>query len=138
LERRSLIHFSIDGCAVAVMLFAAACTSSEESDRRDLKAAFAIDAPLDAALAQAETEAKAGRDDAAADILKRTAEAAGKAAVDAANAVAPRTIERRDSVAAYESALRGTDLDEKLAAVEKQIELEKRVLAFSTEIQHPR
>ncbi len=128
------------------------CTSSEEADRRDLKAAFAMDAPLDSALARAEKEAKAGHDDAAVDILKRTAQSAGSAAVDAANAIAPRTTwgktekttlvaletERRDSVERYESALRGTDLDEKLEAVQKQIDLEKRVLAFSTEIERPR
>lgn len=143
MERRGLI---------ALTALVLACTNPEESDRRDLNAAFDVDAPLDHALAAAEAESKAGHDDVAADLLKRTAEAAANAAVDAANALAPRTpwgrdekaklvaleSERRDEVARYESALRGDDLDKRLAALEKQLELEKRVVAFSGEIRRAR
>ncbi len=134
---------------LVVALVAAACTNPAELDRRDLESAFALDAPLDRALHEAESAAKKGDDPAAIDILKRTAEPAAQAAVDAANAVAPRTAwgrtekaalvsienDRKSEIARYESALAGTDLDAQLAAVEKQLELEKRVVAFSGEIE---
>jgi hypothetical protein len=139
LERCGLVAFAI-----------VACSNPAELDRRDLKAAVAFDAPLDDALARAESESKLGHDDAAIDILKRTAESAASAAVSAASAVAPRTAwgrqekdalvsvetERRDEVERYERALSGADLEDKLAATEKQIDLERRAIALFAEISH--
>ena len=77
---------------LTVLLVAlAACSNPAELDRRDLESALALDAPLDRALHDAENAMKTGDDKAAVDILKRTAEPAASAAVEAANAVAPRT-----------------------------------------------
>jgi hypothetical protein len=80
--------------------------------------------------------------------LKRTASPAADEALNAANAVDAKTAwgrkekdalvklarDRKDELGRYESALRGTDLDAKLAAVQKQLEIEQRAAALELEV----
>jgi hypothetical protein len=135
--------------ALALLVLVLACRDDGGAlDRADLKNAMAADVALDRALKTADDAEMANHDDEAADILKRTAAPAADDALAAANAVSPRTAwgkkekdalvalvrDRKDEVGRYERALRGTDMDEKVAAVEKQLAIEKRASALSQEI----
>lgn len=127
-----------------------ACTRGDPgaADRDELKRALASDVALDRALKSADDAERAGHDDQAADILKRTALPAADESMAAADGVSTRTPwgrkekdtlvtfarDRKDELGKYEHALRGTDLDEKLAAIEKQLELEKRAQTIAQEI----
>lgn len=80
--------------------------------------------------------------------MKRTAVPAADDAVKAANAIDAKTAwgrkekdalvslarDRKDEVGRYEGALRGTDLDAKLAALQKQLEIEQRAAALELEV----
>ncbi len=125
-----------------------ACNDAAAHDRIELNRAIEADKTLDRALKDADDKSRAGRDDDAADILKRTASPAADEALKAANAVDAKTAwghkekdalvklarDRKDEVGRYESALRGTDLDAKLAAVQKQLEIEQRAAALELEV----
>jgi hypothetical protein len=80
--------------------------------------------------------------------LKRTAAPAADEALAKANAIDARTAwghkekdalvalahDRKDEVGRYERALRGSDLDEKLSALQKQLEIEQRAAALELEV----
>ena len=80
--------------------------------------------------------------------MKRTAAPAADQALAKASAIDARSPwgkkekdalvalarDRKDEVGRYERALRGTDLDEKLAALQKQLEIEQRAAALELEV----
>ncbi len=133
------------GCCLA---FLVACNDATVRDRAELGRAIEADKTLDHALKQADDASHAGNDVQAADILKRTAAPAADEALAKANAIDARTAwgrkekdalvalarDRKDEVGRYERALRGTDLDEKLAALQKQLEIEQRAAALELEV----
>lgn len=109
---------------------------------------MSADENLDDALKKADDAERAGRDDDAADILKRTAEPAADQALATANALAPRTDwgrkekdaltalerDRKDEVGRYEAALRSGDVEQKIAALKKQLDIEQRAKGIAEEV----
>ena len=89
----------------------------------------------------------AGLDEDAANILKRSHPDAERAVAEA-EGLAPRSPwgkkqkdalvalehDRKDELDRYEKALRSGDLDEKLAALKKQLELEQRAKGIAEEV----
>lgn len=134
--------------AVALVALAGCRPDPGALDRTDLQATLAADGTLDDALKKADDAERAGHDAEAADILKRTASPAADQAVAAAETLAPRTPwgkkerdalvalehDRKDELAHYESALRSGDLDDKVAALKKQLAIEQRAKSIAEEI----
>lgn len=138
------------GLALAVALafaFAGCKPDVAALDRTDLQSALAADATLDEALTKADEAERSGLDEDAANILKRLHPDAERA-VAAAEGLAPRSPwgkkerdalvalehDRKDELDRYEKALRSGDLDEKLAALKKQLELERRAKDIAEEV----
>jgi len=137
-------------CLIALALAVAACSKPdlESLDRAELQSALASDGTLDDALKKADDAERTGHDDDAADILKRTAEPAADSALAAANALAPRSDwgrkekdalvalerDRKDEVGRYESALRSGDVEKKIDALKKQLEIEQRAKSIAEEV----
>jgi hypothetical protein len=138
--------------ALGVAALGVAACSREDPvalDRVALRDALASDDALGRALKEADDAAHAGHAAEADDIFKRKVEPAADAAIAAAEAVAPRspwgrakkdalvTLERdrKGAVAPFETALHGDDLDAKLAAYEKQLDLERRAQTLAHDIE---
>jgi hypothetical protein len=136
------------GLVALALAFAACKPDGGALDRSDLQAAMSADENLDDALKKADDAERAGRDDDAADILKRTAEPAADQALATANALAPRTDwgrkekdaltalerDRKDEVGRYEAALRSGDVEQKIAALKKQLDIEQRAKGIAEEV----
>jgi len=136
--------------ALLILLFAgglAGCKACEHApvpkdDEPKIKAILEADGKLDRALKEADDESAKGNDAKAAEVLDSKATAAADDAIRVAEAQTPVTgwgneqkgallgvlHERRDAIPPYAKALRSDDLDAKLGAVEKQIDLEKRAM----------
>ena len=137
---------------VAALAGTSGCTRKDEpptpavqlaNDRVTLDAIVASDVDLDAVLKLADDQSRMGNDAAAADTLEQRAIPVADAALARARAATVTTSwavarreewlailqDRRAQTARYASALRGEDLDAKLAAVEAQAELTKRAMA---------
>jgi hypothetical protein len=138
-------------CAVA----AAACRDATreaagtlQADREALEGIVAADTDLDGVLKQADDTAASGDGPAAAILLERDgiprADAAlsrAKAAVVATPWAAARKeewlgilVDRRAELPRYAAALRQDDLDVRLAAMQAQVELQKRALAAAVAV----
>jgi hypothetical protein len=141
--------------ALALVLACAACSKSapppppaattEDSasrDRAKLESIVAADAAFDRAMKTADDAERGGDDTKAAGLLTGAATKAADAAITAATSAAletPWAAARRDSLVAvlrarkdtlpkYAAALRGEDIEAKLAAVQTQLELQKWAL----------
>ena len=104
------------------------------------------DEALDRALKSADDASRAGDDARAADLLEGAAARASRDAVAEAerepletpwgrarrDAILAVLRERQAAIAPYARAVRGEDLDAKLAAIEAQIALQKRALEVAT------
>jgi hypothetical protein len=133
----------------ASALVALGCDHGSTSDQADLKNAMAADLATSRALKQADDAAHDGRSTEAADLLKRVAAPAADEGVSTASAVTPRTAwgrtekdalvvlvsDRKREMEAYEHALRAGSDEEKLAALTKQIDIERRASALAEEIE---
>jgi hypothetical protein len=134
---------------VASALVALGCDHGSTLDQADLKNAIAADQATSRALKEADDAAHDGRNAEAADLVKRVASPAGDEGVSKATAIAPRTTwgrtekdsvvvlvsDRRREMEAYEHALRVGSDEEKLAAVTKQADIERRAAALAEEIE---
>ncbi len=119
-------------------------------DRSDLKSALSLDEATAKTLGDADRESRAGHEEAAVDILKRTSEPAAKAAFDGASSVAARTAwgkkqktelvalvtDRKNAIDEYEVALESHVDELVLASMNKQIEIERRARTLFTEVDH--
>lgn len=126
-----------------VILTLAACTKTASDDAPQIRAILEAEARLDRALKEADDERDGAR---AATLLETRAMPAADDAIAIANAQAPPTEwgkgekdalvsllrDRKASIPEYASALRGDDLEVKLAALEKQRDLEKRAKAVTS------
>jgi hypothetical protein len=126
----------------AAGIVAAACTDPVERDRTALERVVQADEAFDRAMKEADDASRAGRDPQAADLLRDKARPAADAALAAAKGAAVETEwgrarkrelvtlvgDRAAEVPAYEEALRSADPAKKLAALERQIALQKRAL----------
>jgi hypothetical protein len=111
-------------------------------DKTTLDAIVVLDRKLDATLKQADEIAMKGDELRAADLLDKEGIPAADAALEAVKAAHVETQwgherqdelrallgDRRAEIPRYASALRSTDLESKLGAVQKQVELEKRTI----------
>jgi hypothetical protein len=129
---------------LSVGLFACrdAAREAEQQDRAALDSILRADEALDATLREADEALQTKGDAAAADLLEKTAQPRAQAALDVATTskvTTPWAIERRNEwiallearraeVGCYATALRGNDVDAKLAALEGQVTLEKKVM----------
>jgi hypothetical protein len=148
LNRRDLLPLMI-----ALACLGAACRdrAREEAaqrarDQGTLAQLVAMDQRLDRALKEADDASRAGEDAKAASILETSAVPAAEAAIAETSAKLPETPsaqerqrellavlkDRRAEIPRYVEALRGTDLDAKLAAVEAQLALQKRAMQAAT------
>jgi len=141
------LEYLLAGLTLALLL---ACTRDDPAalDRSALRQAMAADDALGRALKQADDAAHAGHAQEADDIFKRTVAPAADSALAAARAIEPRTDwgkskknalvtleqDRKDAVEPFAAALRGEDLDAKLAVYEKQLDLEHRAQTLSHDI----
>ncbi len=123
-------------------LFAVACTREDPGalDQAALRTAMSADDTLDRAIKEAEDSAHAGDVAKADDIFKRKVGPAADAALAAARGVEARSAwgkakkdalvtleqDRKDAIDPFAAALRGDEPEKKLAAYEKQIDLERR------------
>lgn len=136
--------------ALALAVLLAACTKSAppepaarpKDDEGAVRAILAADQKLDRALKEADDESAKGHDAAAADALEKKASPAADEAIAVAEAQSMRSAwgreqkdallsslrERKAEIPRYASALRGEDLEAKLAAVQKQVALEKKAM----------
>ncbi len=140
---------SIAAAAAIAVVLAVACRDpareQAERDGRDrarLERIVTADEALDRALKSADDASRAGDEARAATILESGATEASNEAIAEAerepletawagarrDAILAVMRERRGSIAPYAQALRGEDLDAKLAAIEAQIGLQKRAL----------
>jgi hypothetical protein len=117
-------------------------TPVPRDDEPRIRAILDADKALDRALKEADDESAKGNDTQAADLLESKATPAADDAIKVAEAQTCLTPwgndqksallgvlhERHDAIPVYAKALRGDDLDAKLAAVEKQIDIEKRAI----------
>lgn len=120
-------------------------TPVPRDDEPKIRAILDADKSLDRALKEADDESAGQNDKHAAEILETKAKPAADDAIKVAEAQTCTTTwckdqksallgilqERRDAIPTYASALRGEDLDAKLAAVEKQIDIEKRAIEIA-------
>ncbi len=120
-------------------------------DRADLDAILAADHDVDAALKKADDDEARDDDAAAAKVLRTEALPLAQQALATARTKTPRTAwgkkehdalvsllkDRKAAIPRYAAALEGTSLEDRLAAVQRQAELEKRAMTLSGEI-HPR
>lgn len=136
-------------CFLAGVL-ALACTREDPSalDQSALRNAMAADDALGRALKEADDAAHSGHADQADDIFKRKVNPAADAALTAARAVEPRSAwgktkkdalvtleqDRKNAVDPFAAALHGDDAEKKLAAYEKQLDLERRAQTLSHDI----
>jgi hypothetical protein len=111
-------------------------------DKATLDSIVLLDRALDATLKQADEIAMKGDELKAAELLDRQAIPNADAALQAATAAQVETpwgherqdelrallTDRRAEIPRYAGALRSTDLESKLGAVQKQVELEKRTI----------
>ncbi len=127
-----------------------ACTREDPGalDQAALRGAMAADDALDRALKDADDAAHGGHTDQADDIFKRKVSPAADAALAAAQSVAPRTAwgkakkdalvtleqDRKGAIDPFAAALRGDDPEKKLAAYEKQLDLERRAQTLAHDI----
>jgi hypothetical protein len=122
--------------------------ASAQRDRARLEQIVAADARIDRALKEADDASHAGDDARAALVLEKTALPAADEAIAEATHDTVETpwgrarreellallADRRTEIPRYAAALRGTDLDAKLAAVEAQLALQKRALQTATAV----
>lgn len=115
---------------------------SPKDDEPAIVAILAADANLDRALKQADDEAAKGNDSLAADTLEKTALPAASDAIALAerqtvrsawglaqkNALISLLRDRKAEIPRYAAALRGGDLEAKLAATQAEVALEQRAL----------
>ena len=115
-------------------------------DRALLAHIVDLDAHLDRAMKEADDASRAGDDERAAAILETNALPGVASAIAETEAHPPETAwgrareqamldvlrARREEIPRYVEALRGTDLDAKLAAVEAQLALQKRAIHAAT------
>ena len=136
--------------ALLALALTLACTRPDPAalDRVELQQAIAADQALGRALAEADDAAHAGDVQKADDIFKRKVSPAADAALASARAVEPRSAwgrakkdalvtleqDRKNAVDPFAAALRGEDLDAKLAAYEKQLDLERRAQTLAHDI----
>jgi hypothetical protein len=136
----------------SIALGAGACRRSDAAtlarDRATLDAIIAEDATVDRALMDADGASRAGEDDRAAALLETSAAPAADRAIadaDAAKMETPWGTARRDDlrrllsdrraeIPRYAAALRGTDLDAMLAAIEAQVGLQKRAVEAAASV----
>lgn len=116
--------------------------AAPKDDEPAIRAILSADQKLDRALKEADDEAAKGRDEAAAQALEKKALPAADEAIAIAEAQSVKSgwgqtqktallgslRERKAEIPIYAAALRGDDLEAKLAAVEKQVSLEKKAL----------
>lgn len=116
--------------------------ATPKDDEPAIRAILSADQKLDRALKEADDEAAKGRDEAAAQALEKKALPAADEAIAIAEAQSVKSAwgqtqksallgslrERKAEIPIYAAALRGDDLEAKLAAVEKQVSLEKKAL----------
>ena len=109
---------------------------------------LAKDDALDRTLKEADDTERDGRDVEAADILKRKSWPAADEAVAAAAALSPRSDwgkrekdalvalehDRKEELAPYEAALRASDVNAKIGALKKQLEIELRAKKLAEEV----
>jgi hypothetical protein len=130
------------------LLLAMSCQGScshtpvPRDDEPKIRAILDADKALDRALKEADDESAKGNDTHAAELLDNKATPAADDAIKVAEAQTCQTPwgndqknallgvlhERHDAIPVYAKALRGDDLDAKLSAVEKQIDIEKRAI----------
>ena len=145
---------------VALVLMLGACRDharedQAKADARDqaiLVHVVDLDAHLDRAMKEADDASRAGEDERAASILETSALPGVVSAIAETEAHPPESAwarsrqqtmlgvlrARREEIPNYVAALRGTDLDAKLAAVEAQLALQKRAIdAATTALQGP-
>jgi hypothetical protein len=139
----------IAGAVLVATLSLAGCKSAAEQeaerrahDKATLESIVVLDRKLDATLKQADEIAMKGDELRAADLLDQQAIPAADAAIAAVKSAQVETpwgherqdelrallSDRRAEIPRYASALRSTDLESKLGAVQKQVELEKRTI----------
>ena len=136
----------------AIALGAGGCRRSDAArlarDRATLDALVAEDARVDRALMDADGASRAGEDARAAALLETRAAPAADRAIAEADALTMETpwgtarrealrrvlSDRRAEIPRYAAALRGTDLDAKLAAIEAQVALQKRALEAAASV----
>ena len=120
----------------------AAVPDGRAEDRVVIEAIVAADVKLDHALKQADDSSAAGDDEGAALLLEKNASPAADAAIALAGAARIHTpwgesrrgelLEvlraRKAEIPRYAAALRGTDVNEKLAAAEAQLALQRRAI----------
>lgn len=131
-----------------ILLALVACTKATPVPRDDepkIRAILDADKALDRALKEADDASAKGDDAKAADILESKAASAADAAIQTADsqncatqwcsdqkaALLSVLHDRKDAIPVYAKALRGDDLEAKLAAVQKQIDIEKRAMEVS-------
>jgi hypothetical protein len=139
----------IIAAALLLVVLGLGCKSAAEQeaerrvrDKATLETIVALDRELDATLKRADEIAMKGDELRAADLLDQQAIPAADVALEGvktAHVETPWGRERQDELRAllsdrraeiplYASALRSTDLESKLGAVQKQVELEKRTI----------
>lgn len=133
----------------------ASCKACEHAaipkdDEPKINAILEADGKLDRALKEADDESAKGNDAKAAELLESKVASTADDAIRVAEAQIPVTgwgneqkgallgilHERRDAIGPYAKALRSDDLDAKLGAVEKQIDLEKRAMDVASKASH--
>jgi hypothetical protein len=149
-RRRGLTLLRVALVALVALGLAACRPDPVAQDRADLRAALDADDVLDRGLRRADDAERAGHDGEALDILKRTCEPAADRALAAATALTPRSAwgrkekdalvalehDRKRELVRYEDALHVGSVQAKVAAMEGQIEVEKRAATISEEIDH--
>lgn len=131
-----------------ILLLLVGCTKATpvpKDDEPKIRAILDADKALDRALKEADDASAKGDDAKAAVILDSKAMVAADDAIKTADAQNCATQwctdqktallsvlrDRKDAIPIYAKALRGDDLEAKLAAVQKQIEIEKRAMEVS-------
>jgi hypothetical protein len=118
----------------------------DDRDHARLAALVAADEALDRALKAADDASRAGNDAKGAELLEGPATQAAEEAVAACEHAALETPwgaarreallavvrERRASIASYAQAMKGDDLDAKLATITLQVELQKQAIQAAT------
>lgn len=133
-------------------LLASGCTDPEQRDRDALEKVIAADELFDRAMKEADDASRAGRDPDAANVLRDRARPAGETALGAAKGAGVETEwgkarkaelvavigDRAAELPRYEEALRSGDPEKKLAALQRQIDLQRRALGAAAAVRKGR
>jgi hypothetical protein len=139
----------ISACKSAAVESSQAARPKE--DEPAIRAILAADQKLDRALKDADDEAAKGNDALAADALDKKALPAANDAIGVAEGQSVQSAwgrtqkdallgslrDRKAEIPRYAQALRGDDLEAKLAAVEKQVALEKKAMEVARAASSP-